>query len=300
MKVLVTGAAGFIGSQVCRHLVARGDEVTALVLPGESRARLGSLSPLTVVELDLARDENALAALLEASRPDQVVHLAWYADPRDYLTSKENLRSLDATVRLAERAFGAGCRKLVGVGTCLEYAIAHRPVVESDAADPGSLYASAKLGAWLVVRALAAQAGAEVAWARVFHLYGPGENPSRLVPSVLASLRAGREIGVTAGAQVRDYLHVADVASGIVALCEQGAIGVHNVCSGTPRPLRDVLTILGDLTGRRELLRFGARAYAPDEVMHLAGRSDRLRALGWAPRFETLEQGLRDVLEATS
>jgi nucleoside-diphosphate-sugar epimerase len=116
------------------------------------------------------------------------------------------------------------------------------------------------------------------------------------VPSVLAALRSGRPIDVTAGEQMRDYLHVSDVASGIAALAQPGARGIFNVCGGTSRPLRDVLEALGRLTGRVELLRFGARPYAPDEVMHLAGRSERLRALGWAPRFAILEDGLADVL----
>ncbi len=301
MKVLVTGAAGFIGSQLSRLLLARGDEVTALLLPGEPRTRLADLAPLDVVELDLAaRDHAALDSVLERVRPERLFHLAWYAHPRDYLSSTENLRSLDATVRLAERAFAAGCGKLVGVGTCLEYARAHEPVVESAPTEPRSLYASAKLAAWLVVRALAERSGKEAAWARVFHLYGPGEHPARLVPTVLAALRAGQPIDVTAGEQMRDYLHVSDVASGIAALAAPGGNGVFNICAGAPRPLRDVLEVLGRLTAGAELLRFGQRAYAPDEVMYLAGRSERLRALGWAPRFARLEDGLADVVAQSS
>jgi nucleoside-diphosphate-sugar epimerase len=135
-----------------------------------------------------------------------------------------------------------------------------------------------------------------MAWARVFHLFGPGEDPSRLVPTVAASLARGEPIDVTAGEQMRDYLHVADVAAGIAALAGPGASGVFNVCSGTARPLRELLLAIGELRGRADLIRFGARPYAPREVMYLAGRSDRLRALGWTPRFASLEAGLRDAL----
>jgi len=298
VRVAVTGAAGFIGAQVTRQLGASGAEVLALVRPGASRPRLAGLDA-RIHELSL-EDGAALERWLEAERPDAVVHLAWYARPQDYLVSRENLSSLALTVSLAEAALARGCRKLVGVGTCLEYAAAERAFQETDPVDPVSPYASAKHAAYLVMRALAARAGAELAWARVFHLYGPGENETRLVPTVAAALRRGEPMEVTAGAQVRDYLHVADVAAAIAVLTRPGAAGVFNVCAGDARPLRELLLTIGRLLGREDLLRFGARPYAAGEAMHLAGRSDRLQALGWRKRFATLEEGLRDALGETA
>jgi len=295
VRIAVTGAAGFIGAQTVRRLREAGDEVLAVVRTGSLRPRLRDLAGLQVHELAL-EDTPSVRRWLDAERPDAVIHLAWYARPQDYLVSPENLASLATTARLAEAVFASGCRKLVGVGTCLEYAAADRPFVETDPADPVSPYASAKHSAWLLARALAVRAGAELAWARVFHLYGPGEDPSRLVPTVAASLRRGEPIDVTAGEQVRDYLHVADVAAGIAALARLGVSGVFNVCSGTARPLREVLLAIGQLSGRADLLRFGARPYPPGEVMHITGRCDRLRGLGWTPRFASLEAGLADAL----
>ncbi len=281
MRIAVTGASGFIGAHLVKRLREAGDE------------------PLPLVRIVL-EDEGELRRWLDAERPDAVVHLAWYARPRDYLVSPENASSLVLTTRLAEAVFASGCRKLVGVGTCLEYAASDRAVVETDALGPVSPYARAKHEAFRRASDLAARAGAELAWARVFHLFGPGEDPSRLVPSVASSLARGEPIDVTAGAQVRDYLHVADVASGLAALAKPGAAGVYNVCSGTARPLRELLLAIGQLRGRADLIRFGARPYAPGEVMFLAGRSDRLRTLGWSPRFPTLEAGLADALGAVS
>ena len=294
MRVAVTGAAGFIGDPVVRRLVASGDEVLALVRPGSTSPRLQG-TRATVRECPL-EDGDALERLFAAERPEALVHLAWYARPQDYLVSRENLASLSTSLRVTEAALAGGCRRIVGVGTCLEYAAAERAFREDDPADPVSPYASAKHAAYLVMRALAARAGAELAWARVFHLFGPGEAESRLVPSVAASLRRGEPTAVTAGEQVRDYMHVDDVAAGIAALARPGAAGVFNVCSGEARPLRDLLATLGRILGRESGLVFGARPYAAGESMHLAGRSDRLRQLGWKPRFTTLEDGLRDAL----
>jgi dTDP-6-deoxy-L-talose 4-dehydrogenase (NAD+) len=294
VRVAVTGAAGFIGAPLVRQLAASGAEVLALVRPGAKHPRLqGARARIHGQALE---DGAALERWFAAERPEALVHLAWYARPSDYLVSRENLASLSTSLHVAEAALGAGCQKIVGVGTCLEYAAAERPFEEGDPVDPVSPYAAAKHAAWLVMRALAARAGAELAWARVFHLYGPRESESRLVPSVAASLRRGEPTEVTAGEQVRDYLHVDDVAAGLACLTQPGAVGVFNVCSGEGRPLRELLATLGRILGREECLRFGARPYAAGESMYLAGRSDRLRQLGWKPRFATMEDGLRDAL----
>jgi nucleoside-diphosphate-sugar epimerase len=296
VRIAVTGASGFIGAQVVERLRAAGDEPMALVRKGASAPRLAGHA---IHEMDL-EDPTALGRWLDAHRPDAVVHLAWYARPKDYLVSTENAASLAMTTGLVSAVFASGCRKLVGVGTCLEYAASDRPVVETDPAGPVSPYARAKHEAFLRAGDLAARAGAELAWARVFHLYGPGEDPSRLVPTVASALARGAPIDVTPGEQVRDYMHVADVAAGIVALAKPGAAGVYNVCSGTSRPLKELLLAIGRIRGREDLIRLGARPYASDEIMHLAGRCNRLRSLGWSPRFPTLEAGLADALGAAS
>lgn len=279
MRVLVTGAAGFIGAHVVHVLRARGHEAIAV-------ARAGA---------DLS-DPDAVAALFARHRPEAVLHLAWYAKPADYLVSMENLASLHATTTLVAGALAAGCRKIVGAGTCLEYAEVAHPVDEDHPLDPVTLYASTKAAAWLTCRALAAAAGAELAWARIFHLFGPGEPASRLVPSVAAALKRGERVEVTAGEQIRDYLHVRDVAGALVALLSPGAAGAYNVCSGKPEPLRTWISTIGELLNAQDRIVFGARPYAAGERMFIAGRNDRLRALGWSPAFPSPKAALADAI----
>ena len=296
MRILVTGAGGFIGSAVTECLRRQGHEVFAVDRRGEALARLaGDGSGVVKQSIDIG-DSNATGALMRDTRPEGLVHLAWYADPGDYLISHQNLASLATTFGLVEQALAFGCRKLVIGGSCVEYAIRDRPLRESDEADPRTLYAACKHAAWHTARALSAEAGAELAWARIFHLHGPTEDRRRLLPWVAQQLRAGAAIDLTDGTQVRDHLHVVDVASGLVALLAPGAAGIYNVCSGEPVTLRHVLETLSDLVGgKRDQLRFGARPHRPNETMYLAGDCTRLRGLGWAPQF-TLRQGLEDAL----
>jgi dTDP-6-deoxy-L-talose 4-dehydrogenase (NAD+) len=294
MKVGVTGAGGFIGSHVVERLLADGHDVIALDRAATAFGRLerwGDRVSRVVLDLEAA----PARPLLERERPEAILHLAWYADPVDYLTSSANLGSVTATLAMVEAALAAGCRKLVMTGSGVEYAPQDRMVRETDPADPRTLYASCKHATWLVARALCAAAGAELAWARIFHLHGPGEDARRLIPWVASELQQGRAVDLTDGTQVRDHLHVADVASGLTSLLAPGAAGLYNVSSGEPVPLRRVLETVGRLVGRPELLRFGARPHRPQEIMFLAGDSSRLRATGWKPRFE-LEDGLENAL----
>jgi nucleoside-diphosphate-sugar epimerase len=296
MKVLVTGAAGFIGSHVARALVTRGDDVLAVLRPGTSRRRIDDLvDRMRIGEVGLDQPEQ-VTAILKAFRPEVAIHLAWYAHPDDYLSSRENIHSLSTTNLFAERVFASGCRKFVGVGSCVEYSSRSSPRRESDPTEPRTLYGACKRAASLVVEGLGRAAQAEVAWARVFHVHGRDENPARLLTTVAAALARGHAVNLSPGDQVRDHLHVTDVASALVHLADPGLAGTFNVCSGEGVTLKDVLTLVAEILGRPELLRFGARPYAAGEEHYLVGDPTRLRQSGWRPAWPDLRTGLADSL----
>lgn len=295
MRILVTGAAGFIGLEVVRHLSVGDHDVVAVARSSEQLQRIVSESSnVSKVAVDL-EDTDAVRALLRETCPDALIHLAWYAHPRDYLTSHCNLASTTMTTALIEATLKAGCRKLVLVGSCAEYAPQDRPLVESDPVEARTLYAACKHSAWNLSRVMAEEASAELAWARIFHIHGPGEDDRRIVPWVAGQIAAGIPVSLTDGTQMRDHLHVSDVAAGLVAMLTPGVAGIYNVCSGQPVMLRTVLETIGDIVGGRDLLKFGALPHRATDAMYLAGNPGRLRALGWAPRFD-FRGGLIDAL----
>jgi nucleoside-diphosphate-sugar epimerase len=298
MKVLVTGAAGFVGREVVRQLSIGGHEVVAVARTPEQLNRIvaqrSKISKISRVAVDLDSSDS-VCHLLRNTRPDALIHLAWYANPGNYLTSHRNLACIGMTTGLVEATLAAGCRKLILVGSCAEYAPQGRPVIESDPVDPRTLYAACKHSAWSVARVMAAETDAQLAWARIFHVHGPGEHERRLIPWVAGQLGAGIPVSLTDGSQMRDHLHVSDVAAGLVAMLRPGAAGIYNVCSGQPVQLRSVLETVGDIVGRRDLLKFGVLPHRPNEAMYLAGSPGRLRALGWTPHFD-LRTGLIDAL----
>jgi nucleoside-diphosphate-sugar epimerase len=288
---------GFIGSQVARVLLDAGCEVQALVRPGAVRDRIADIEGrLTIVEGDLAR--LADPSLLRRLTPEICVHLAWYAEPGRYLHAlDENLASLRHSLDFVEALAAAGCRRLVATGTCAEYGspAGDAPLDELTPNRPATPYARAKSSFHLAAQDVAAEAGMELAWARLFFLYGPWEHPARIVPSAVLACLRGEAFPATAGEQVRDYLHVADVAAALWAIATSSMAGPVNVCSGEPVTLRSVLETVEAAAGRPGLIRYGERAYGPGEWMWMVGANARLIGAGWRPRF-SLETGIAETV----
>lgn len=298
MKVLVTGGAGFIGREVVRQLLERGDKVLSPVRDATGArlvAELGSGVATPVASVD---DQLTTRSLVERFQPEAAIHLAWYAKPTDYRTSAKNLVSLQSTIELTHLLLEQGCRKLVYAGTCFEYRVADGPRQETDPTDPRSLYAAAKLAAGAVTGALAEAGDAELAWARIYFPYGPGESPQRLLPLVARKLAAGEPVDLTSGTQVRDQVHVADVASGLIWLTRPGASGPYNLGSGVPVTLRETVQALADLMDRPDLLRFGVYPERTDEPASMYADMARLRGLGWEARYPEVRDGLRASLDS--
>ncbi len=269
-RVLVTGATGFIGRHALAPLVASGFDVHAVTsgpLPTPAAKDRGRA---TWHRADLLSAGDA-DELLAAVRPTDLLHLAWYAEHGRFWTSTENLRWVAATLELVQAFARHGGRRAVLAGSCAEYRWgAPGPCVEATTPlDPATLYGTCKRATHAVLAASAGELGIELAWGRVFFLYGPHETPTRLVASVIRSLLAGEPAKTSDGRQIRDFLHVSDVACAFAALLHGSATGAVNVASGEARPLRDVIDAIGAATGRPELLDVGAlpaRANEPDEL----------------------------------
>ncbi len=277
MRVLLTGATGFIGSHVARELLHRGHEVHATVRPSSDRRRIRDLEGRLRIhpgEMDLVPVE-----------PDAAIHLAWYTVPGKYLSAPENRDCLEASRRLLARL---RCRA-VFAGTCFEFDTRLGTLSEESPTRPGTLYAECKDALRREVSARPASA-----WVRFFYQYGPWEDERRLVPSVMRAVLRGEPANVSPGEQRRDFLHVEDVASAVCAVAESGLEGAVNIGSGQAPAVREIVTRIGELGGRPDLIRLGAVDYYPGEPMLIVADNAKLRSTGWAPRV-----GLAEGLSGT-
>jgi nucleoside-diphosphate-sugar epimerase len=292
VKVLVTGASGFIGRNVCQQMHATGDwEIIAA-----SRIPAPDLpAGIRPVAIDLL-DSGEMRALIAREQPTHLLHLAWNATPGVFWTAPDNLDWTAASL-LLQRAFqDAGGRRIVTAGTCAEYDWSQDPCLnEESPLRPATLYGVAKDSLRRLSLAAAQEHGIQAAWGRVFWLYGPAEAPDRLVSDIAAGLAAGRPVACSAGVQERDFLHVADVAGALVAALASDWCGVFNIGSGVATAIRDVATILGRAAGRNDLIALGARPSPANEIPRLVADIRRLRdCIGFVPAF-SLEDGLAET-----
>ena len=297
MRVLLTGATGFIGSHVARLLVNTDCEVHALVRESSDLWRIEDIVPqLHLVRSDLRARDN-VKAQLEKIRPNMCLHLAWYAVSGKYLIAHENIELLNASLHLASQLASLHCKRFVGVGTCFEYDIGSDCLCETSPTRPRNLYAASKLALQIVLEQLGNLTGMEVAWPRLFYQYGPYEQVQRLVPSVIVSLLRNQVAKVTKGEQVRDFLHVEDVASAIWAVAQSDLTGPVNIASGKPITVKEIIEKVGKIIDRPELIEYGGLPYNQSDPMFVCA-DNRLLVLNtaWTPKYD-LEQGLRQTVE---
>lgn len=291
MRVLITGADGFVGAPITRALLDAGAEVGALVLPGEAFRRLQPVADqVQLIPGDLTQVAELGPALADF-RPEACIHLAWYAEPGKYLHSPHNIAMLHGSLDLMQLLIEVGCKQMIGAGTCAEYDTDAGWLQESGRTRPDTLYAATKLSLCITGEQLAAQAGMAFAWGRIFYPYGPQEDPRRMVPALIRSLLAREPFPASHGEQVRDYIHVQDIAQAFLTLLTQRANGVFNIGSGEPIKVRYLMETVEEIVGRRGLIQFGTLPPRDWEPPFLCADNRKLRALGWNPRF-TLREGL--------
>jgi nucleoside-diphosphate-sugar epimerase len=289
-RFLITGGNGFIGRHVAEEILAHGHDVVMV-----SRTGKAALPGCTAIACDLLAPD--APERLAAIGADGLIHLAWETTHGKFWNAPENLDWVAATLRIARAFRAAGGRRMVGIGTCIEYDTAGDTPLDEIATPrkPTLLYGIAKNATFEILGRFAALSGLEFAWARLFHLFGPDEKPDRLVPAVIAALLAGREARTTAGTQTRNFIHAADAGRAIAAIALADLTGPVNIGAYAHTSVVEVATIIAEIIGRPELLRLGALPPRAGEPASLIPKLDRLAALGFTPTFD-LASGLADVI----
>jgi nucleoside-diphosphate-sugar epimerase len=293
-RVLVTGATGFIGRHSLPRLLESGYEVHAV---GGQRSPEAPSRDVVWHRANLL-EPGEIASLVGKVRPTHLLHFAWYAVPGKYWTAPENLAWVRATINLMQMFSDHGGQRAVMAGSCAEYDWKFDYCSELfTPRRPVTLYGACKHGTQVLLDAWSRQTGLSSAWGRIFFLYGPGEYPARLVPSVINSLLRNEPAHCTHGNQVRDFMHVADVAAAFVELLGSDVKGAVNIASGVSSTLKEVIHAIADYLNRRDLVRLGAVPAPAGEPDALIADVGRLREeVGFSPRYG-LQQGIAQTIE---
>lgn len=251
--------------------------------------------------VDLA-EPDALAPMIRSARPTTVFHAA--ARGGHPSTGPARVAAwrdtVTATVALVEALDGAGTERLMHFGSSLEYRPSDGPLCEAGPLEPVTARGAAKLAATVAVRQRAAEIGLPATVLRPFSVYGPGEQPGRLIPTVLRSLRTGAPFCLEGGTSRRDFIHVDDVVDACLrAAANPSAAGeVLNVGTGIETSTREVAELAQAVTGRRLVLAAEPFPPRPGDTPHWVADMKKTQAvLGWRHSID-LREGLRLTLAA--
>jgi dTDP-6-deoxy-L-talose 4-dehydrogenase (NAD+) len=259
VSILLTGATGFLGSNILDSLQNRGQKVK-VISREESKSKLTQwpfVEQVILTQNLFLESEDWMCAALEGV--EQIIHAAWYAEPGKYLTSDLNLECLAGSLRLARAANAAGVKKFVGIGTCAEYADSDEPKTIHTPLSPELLYPICKAACYSVLEEYFDDKLTEFAWARMFFLYGKREDARRFVPYLRSRLSIGEPAELSSGEQIRDFMNASDAAEILVNIAFGNLTGPLNVCSGNPISVRELALTIAKEYGAEHCLKFGAR-----------------------------------------
>jgi GDP-4-dehydro-6-deoxy-D-mannose reductase len=284
--ILLTGASGFIGTRLIRHLSLAGATIVSVGRRAPDAAAGGS-THLPVSELSAA----AIRAAVGGTRIDAIVHLA-AAGVRPGDRDAQLLTQLNAILPAELPALGReiGARAIIIAGSNAEYARHDGPIEERCTLETVKLYGATKAAGGLLAVANGIAHAVPTVNLRLFNVFGPGEAAHRLLPSLVDALAAGVAVPLSTGLQVRDFVHVDDVCRAILMAIE-GAIdgsvpsGHYNVCTGHGHSVRDfALAVAKHMGVSPSLLNFGALPLRPDDLPRVVGSPDAFMSrVSWHP-----------------
>jgi len=298
-NVLVTGAAGFIGSKLVVELIKQQHKVFALIEKGDSasRERLNAISSNIEIIDDaqyMLRNATAYPAF------DRIFHLATVGVRPDF---NDICLICDVNVKLGcqlvDFAKENRCGVLVNFGSCFEYGD-HGDILLTEDLDcrPESLYAISKNASTNLVSVYAKTRGVNMITVRPFGVFGEGEGPTRLAPSIIASCMKGVQVKTTLGEQIRDFVNVKDLVKAIICLSESEykPYEIYNICSDNPVSVRDFILEIVDVCGfDGSLVDFGSIPYRENEAMVFAGDNKKLQSVIQYPFPRNHKDGILDI-----
>ena len=299
MKILVTGATGFVGACLARHMLTQGHDVHIFAREKSNRWRIRDISTqLTSHAVDLA-DADGVQAAVSQIRPEGVFHLATYggfADQQD--TAAIIAANFIGTVNLVRACEKVGYDFFINTGSSSEYGAKQEPMKETDVAAPLGDYGVTKLASTAFCQSEAALKELPIVTIRLFSPYGPWDDPKRFIPYLIKSLVMNEAPHLSTPHSVRDYIFIEDILQLYQRLAETPKLtgGIYNAGSGVQSSLGEVVDALRDILGSKLEPSWNAVGIKRPEPSVWVADNTKARNLGWSACIG-LREGLRRTVE---
>lgn len=279
MRILLTGATGFIGRHVAREILQTNHDIMASALElRPSVSDFFSSNRITYVPCDMNERRSDYSELF--GNPDAVIHLSWEGLPH-YKELFHFERNLPSNYHFLKNLIESGVRDVTVIGTCLEYGIRNGSLSEDMKTEPVIPYALAKDSLRRFLEELRKIIDFRFRWIRLFYTYGEGQNENSLLEQLKkAIVRGDKTFDMSRGDQIRDYLSVEKVAHHVVKIAlQRKAQGIINCCSGEPISIRTFVESYLKSTGGHIALNLGAYAYPDYEPLAFWGDTSKLNSI---------------------
>ena len=289
-RVIVTGAAGFLGANLTKALSDSGFFVYGIVRPGsDHNSRIDKLPNVKVLELDISDVLNLPSLIHE--RCDVFYHIAW-RDAGRYDAIEQNINIEDGMNSL-KSAIALNCRRWICTGSQAEYGARREKLTEDLMPQPFCAYGTAKVALCYLSKYYAKMNGIEWIWGRIHSLYGLYEPESRMLPDLIKHLKSGEGMTLSSCTQYWNYLDAYDAGECLMQLGEHGQTGeIYNIASDSSRPLKEYVKIMMDIYNPHARISYGK---APEPFVSLnTSIAKTISDTNWKPHI-SFEEGLRKV-----
>ena len=299
-RVFVTGAAGFIGAQLVRQLLKEGADIYALVSLKSELYRLKDISEsITIVKADLT-DPNSIYTIVKKLKPQIIYHLASYGTQPTH-TDLGQMTNVNITglTNLLTALEDIEFECFVNTGSSAEYGPKNQPMKENQLLEANTFYGATKAAASLLLQAFGKLHKRRAVTLRLFYVYGPGEELTRLIPTIIRTCLQGSKLPLTSIHEKKDFIFIEDVIQAYLnaALIKGNETYILNVGTSIETNLGQLIKMIEKLTGKK--INFVEGAYESrrwDSDCWAADIENTKKVLNWKPHYD-LETGLSKTID---